>query len=393
MTGFIIFATADWDEPYWTNKQHTAKSFSELGHKVLYIESVGLRAPKVGSKKDLFRILNRLKSGVSTVIFGARNGGENIWILSPLLIPAAHRYPLIKKINTLLLQWLIKRHCHKYCFDERIIWTYHPYIIETIEQLPYKKIIYHCVDDLSAIPGIDKEYYLQQEKRLLILADKVYATTESLKARCGEYQRNTEYLSNVVDFEHFSKAFDKPSIPDDIKKIPSPRAIYHGVLSDFKVDFDLLLQVAESNPEISFVILGDEREGQQSPSFSALKALRNVYALGYRSYNILPNYLAYMDVALLPSLINAYTNYMFPMKYYEYLAAGLPVVSTALRFTESVSDGISVAHSQCEFSSCIKTAIQNGRLTRSQAFEYVGENTWRERTRKMLTRINIGVSN
>ena len=393
MAEFIVFATADWNEPYWTNKQHTAKSFAELGHKVLYIESVGLRSPKLSSKKDIFRIINRLKSGIKTLLFGAVRKEANIWVLAPLLIPAAHKYPLIKRLNRWMLRWLIERHCHLNSFDNTVIWTYHPYILDTIETLTYQQLVYHCVDDLSSIPGIDKDYFLQQENQLLALADKVYVTTESLEKRCKEYQENTEYLSNVVDFEHFSRALSPQPLPEDIKCISGPRIIYHGVLSDFKIDFSLLLQVTTANPDFSFVLLGDEREGQQSETLERLKEQPNVYALGYKKYSDLPQYLAHMDVAILPSLINQYTNFMFPMKYYEYLAAGIPVVSTALKFTESVSHGLYIAHSSDEFSKFIKQASNDGRLSLSQAKEFVGENTWKERTKKMLERIHLGVSN
>lgn len=393
MSEFIIFATADWHEPYWTNKQHTAKSFCELGHKVLYIESVGLRSPKLSSKKDVLRILNRLKTGIKTILFGAVQEHKNLWVLSPLLIPAAHRYPVIKKINTLMLEWLIKRHCNNNLFFEPLIWTYHPFMLDVIAKLNYHKIIYHCVDDLSSVPGIDKNYYIQEENKLLHLSDKVYVTTESLRDRCLKQQKNTEYFPNVVDFEHFSQALKLQPIPKDIEDIPEPRIIYHGVLSDFKLDFELLLDIAETNKNLNLVLLGDEREGQQNETFERIKKLSNVYALGYKKYKLLPQYLSHMNVAIIPTQINDYTNFMFPMKYYEYLAAGIPVVSTALKFTESVSNGLFVARDVNEFSLYLNEAIRVGKFSYSEAKSFVGENTWTARTKLMLERIDKGVSN
>ncbi|MBF7980262.1 MULTISPECIES: glycosyltransferase [Rahnella] len=392
MSDFIIFATADWHEPYWTNKQHTAKSFKGLGHRVLYIESVGLRSPNFASKKDVFRIINRIKKGFKTIIFGAKQQENDIWVLSPLLIPAAHRYPTVKKFNAWILKKLIERHVKFAKFRDPIIWTYHPFIMDSIVGLDYHRLVYHCVDDLSSVPGIDKANFLTEEQKLLRLADKVYTTTESLKIRCIEFQNNTEYFSNVVDFEHFSLAFETMEIPEDIKRIPTPRIIYHGVLSDFKVDFQLLYDVASVNKDLSFILLGDEREGQKNEVFENLKKLPNVYALGYRSYSDLPKYLSQMNAAILPTLINEYTNYMFPMKYYEYISAGIPIITTALKFTESVSNGLFIAHDVDEFSKCIHLSLRRGRFSFAEAKAYVGDNTWEARSELMLDRIDKGAS-
>src|SRR5204863_2729140 len=75
---------------------------------------------------------------------------------------------------------------------------------------------------------------------------------------------------------------------------------------------------------------GDEREGQQSPAIARLRGRSNVHFLGWRPYAQLPGYLRGIDVALLPQRINDYTRAMFPMKFFEYLAAGRPVVATTL---------------------------------------------------------------
>lgn len=384
----IMFSTADWDEPYWTNKQHTAKSLSECGYKVLYIESVGLRAPNVGSKKDLSRIWNRLKKGLLSVIFGAEKRDDNIWVLAPLLIPAAQKYPILDKFNTALLRWLIKRHCKVNKFKKPLVWTYHPFILNVISEIKHWNLVYHCVDDLSAVPGIDKDSFTAEEDKLLIQSDKVYVTTKNLERRCIKLNSNTEYLSNVADFEHFSQAIEDGEVPDEIKSIPHPRLVYHGVLSDFKVDFQLLIDVATLNPDLNLVILGEEREGQQSELLSELREISNVYLLGYKSYKELPHYLRGMDVGLLPTKINQYTRSMFPMKYYEYLSAGLPVVSTPLLFSESVTDGMLIAQNSTEFSHVIRQQVKNGRLTLDQAIVYVGENTWKSRTEKMLNNLH-----
>lgn len=381
----IVFATADWDEPYWTNKQHTAKSLSSLGNDILYIESVGLRKPKLGSSKDFNRIKNRLKTGIQTLLFGARKVDDNIRVLAPLIIPAAHGSKLITSLNNILLSWLINREIKKLPDNEAIIWTYHPYIISVLKNINYRKLLYHCVDDLSTVPGVDKNYFIESENKLLTLCDKVFATNEALNKRCLEYNDSSEYLPNVVDFEHFNKAAIKGYVSEDISSIPHPRLVYHGVLSDFKIDFELLEYLAIERPNYSLVIIGEEREGQSNKVFKKLKSLENVFHLGYKEYEKLPDLLRGMDVALLPTLINEYTYSMFPMKYYEYTAACLPIVSTSLSFLNSITnERLCIAKDYCEFALLVDLQLQKGKLREEEALKNVGDNTWKARTQKML---------
>lgn len=380
----ILFSTADWDEPYWTNKQHTAKMLAKYGWRVLYVESIGLRPPKASSKKDWARLAKRLRKGVRGILRGPTRVGDSIWLLSPLVVPAAHDGGTLAAMNRALLRWPISRFMKSEGFEEPVIWTYHPYILGTIKNIDYGKLLFHCVDDLSAIPGIDKKSYLNAEATLLREADVVVVTSKTLEEKCSKHNENTHYFSNVVDFDHFSKAFDSQGEPEELASIPRPRLIYHGVLSDFKLDFNLLVDLVERTPKWSWIFIGEEREGQSSQKLNTLRNMRNAYFLGYRRYQDLPLYLGSSQVGLLPTLVNEYTKSMFPMKYFEYLAAGLPVVSTPLEFTKYVSGGLEVGGSTVEFITAIEHQLRRGRLDKSEARQFVGDRTWEARTRKMV---------
>ena len=380
----ILFATADWDEPYWTNKQHCAKSLAELGTCVLYIESVGLRKPKPGSGRDWRRLLERLRKGLSSVVFGALERSPGVFILSPLVVPAGYRHPLLRRLNGSLLRLAIRRSMKRHELGKPVVWTYHPFMLDAIDGLSESGLLYHCVDDLASVPGVDAKAYRAAEAQLLERADVVFVTAETLVQKCREHNSDTHYLPNVVDAEHFGRAFQDAPLPADLADIPEPRLVYHGVLSDFKIDFELLLACARSRPAWQWVLIGEEREGQRSALVAELAALPNVHCMGYKPYEILPTYLRGMQVGLLPSQLNEYTRGMFPMKYFEYLAAGLPVVSTRLAFTESTSKGLLIGDDPEAFVRAIEAQLAAGRLTVQQSREYVGENTWQSRTRKML---------
>ena len=147
---------------------------------------------------------------------------------------------------------------------------------------------------------------------------------------------------------------------------------------------DLIFSIAENRPDWHWVMIGEEREGQSSTKVKQLSELENVHFLGHRPYEQLPHYLAGMNVATLPTLINSYTASMFPMKYFEYLAAGVPVVSTPLTFTQTYESGLIVAEDSSSFSDALALQINKGRISEQSSKDYVGDNTWQSRLKVML---------
>lgn len=255
----IFFATADWDEPYWTNKQHTANSFVSLGWRVLYVESIGLRYPNLRSKKDLKRIVKRLIRGTSSFIFGAKKYSNELSVLTPLQIPGGHYSKWLQIINKLLLKICIYRHVKLNSWVTPLIWTYHPFIFSSLDGVNCGQIVYHCVDDLSEFPGVNKQVIRAAEIMLLKACTIVFATNLNLVEKCRESNKNTHFFPNVVDIEHFQVAEEsKLKVPSDLEAIPQPRLVYHGVLSDFKIDFQLILDIAIKKPEWSIIFIGAE---------------------------------------------------------------------------------------------------------------------------------------
>ncbi|BCZ78692.1 glycosyl transferase [Paraburkholderia terrae] len=380
----ILFSTADWDEPYWTNKQHTARILARNGWRVLYVESPGLRAPKVSSGKDWARIWRRLWNGLRSNFVAPPQREKNVWVLSPLMVPAKHHWPMVRMFNQALLKWSIARFARGQRFGDALVWTYHPFMLGAIEGLAHGPLVYHCVDDLAAIPGVDVEAFDLAQQQLLAQSKAVFTTAVALREQCLRYNANTHYFANVVDARHFGQGLETGALPRDLASIPGPRLVYHGVLSDFKVDFALIEAAAKRRPDWQWIFIGEEREGQRSEMIGRLKALPGVHFLGYRSYADLPSYLRGMDVGLLPTLLNSYTRSMFPMKFFEYLAAGLPVVATPLDFTKERLDGLEVGGTPEAFIAAIERQLQRGRLNPDEARKYVGDNTWDARTVKML---------
>ncbi len=386
----VLFATADWDTPYWTNKQHTAVEMAKLGWRVLYVESVGLRAPNLRSSMDWGRIARRLWRGLR----GPRKVQDGIWVISPLTIPFKHGSAWVRAFNQGFLAWTIRRFLSRQRFTNPLIWTYHPFMLQTLEQLKVKgktgskaQVVYHCVDDLSAIPGVDKTAFNQEEVRLLERADAVFTTATSLRDKCMRHNSNTHFFPNVADPEHFGRALQPGDIPPALADIPEPRIAYIGALSDFKVNFSLLEKVAQIRPDWQFVLIGEEREGQSNETLRDMSRMPNVHLLGYQPYGTLPELLRGIQVGLLPTLINDYTRGMFPMKYYEYLSAGVPVVSTSLDFTKTIRTWMEVADDAPGFVKAIEKQLKAASGQRESVGRAIGDNTWSARMNAMLSHV------
>ena len=376
----IVFSTADWDALYWTNKQHMARQLVREGYQVLYVESLGLRRPNLSSGRDLSRIGRRIKRS----IMGIREVEKGVWILSPLVIPFKHHSLFVRVFNREFLRFSIRRFMRKNSFVDPVVWTYHPFMLDAIDKLATGPIVYHCVDDMSAVPGIDSEGFKMEEERLLRKAKVVFTTSTTLMEMCSKFNDHVYCFPNVVDIDFFGKALEDAPIPVDLASIPKPRIGYVGALSDYKVDFRLLLDVAEQRPDWHFVLIGEEAEGQTSSLVNQLRRMSNVHFLGHRPYQTLPDYLRGFDVGLLPTLINDYTRAMFPMKYFEYLAAGVPVVSTPLDFTRENKAGLVVAEGLEVFIQAIEQQLERGRFSKEEAHSFVADNTWDARMKKML---------
>ncbi|MEP2944620.1 MAG: glycosyltransferase [Lentilitoribacter sp.] len=381
----ILFSTADWDEPYWTNKQHTTMELMRHNWRILYIESVGLRSPNFQSKKDWSRLITRLFRGLMCLVFGARKVDMSVYVLSPLMIPGTHHFPLFSKFNNYLLKFSIKRHCRSKRKQKSIVWSYHPYIHKLLDGLSFDKLIYHNVDDISVVPGIDGTYFRRQEDALIKKADVVFTTMETLKERCIQLNPRTYFHPNVVDFDHFSKASMNSDLLNPLKDISGYKLIYHGVLSEFKLNIPLLLEMAKLRSDLNWVFIGEEREGQNNATLTKLAQLPNVHLLGYRPYEELPAYLNGAHIGLLPSLVNDYTNGMFPMKYFEYIASGLRIVSTPLAFTKTHREGLEIGDDAQSFLKAVDIQLQKRKFNVDESRLIVGDNSWQMRTKKMLS--------
>lgn len=379
----LLLSTADWDNPFWTNKQHVALELSRLGYKVLYVDSIGLRPPSL-NKSDVSRILSRLLKGLKF----PQKINENLWVWSPVVIPF-QKYRIVRELNKWILYFFSKIFSFLLGFKKPVLWSYNPMTLDIFPVRSDTKVIYHCVDDIKEQSGMPVSEIESAEGKLFKRANYVFVTSEKLYGASKHINSNTFLFSNVADYEHFSKArSDMIVVPDDVAYIKKPVIGFVGAISSYKVDFDLLSFIAKARPDWSIVLIGKVGEGDPDTDVSSLE-LDNIHFLGPRAYEQLPAYIKSFDVAIIPVVLNEYTHAMFPMKFFEYLAAGKRIVSTDIDSLKSYGDYLCIANSYDEFVSGIDEILSSGNDgDMGKRLELAKQNTYKIRTEKMLAVMN-----
>ncbi|HEV3467913.1 MAG TPA: glycosyltransferase [Pyrinomonadaceae bacterium] len=313
----IICFAQDWTgDPL--SKTHLMRALAR-DNRVLWVNSIGLRAPSA-SAADLRRSLSKLKA-VATPL---REVEPNIFVLNPLTVPA-YGLPFMKAFNQLALRLQVRRAMRRLGFRRAINYVFLPPAALVAGRLGEELVVYHCVDEYAAFSDIQAAPILEMEEILLRRADIVFASAELLVQSKSRHNPRTHLVRHGVDFNHFSRALDPATpVPADIASLPRPVIGFFGLVADW-VDVDLMAGVAKHFRHGSLVVLG-----KVTTDVSALEALPNVHLLGRKPYGDLPAYCKGFDVALMPFRVNELTLNANPLKVREYLAAGLPVVSTPI---------------------------------------------------------------
>jgi len=310
----ILCFSHDWTgDPL--SKTHLMRLLAR-NNRILWVNSIGYRTPTI-NKRDLRRIWKKLVASRQPL----REVEPNIFVFNPLAIPA-YGLQWVRSLNQMWLKIQIRRAMRKLQFTRPINWVFNPTAAVVARALGEELLIYQCVDEYSAFSGVKANAILELEEQLLKKSDLVIVSAELLRESKSRVNPHTVLVRHGVDFNHFRKALDPATqVPQEIANLPRPIIGFFGLIADW-VDTDLMAKVALRYPQGSLVVLG-----KATTDVSVLN-LPNVHLLGRKPYEDLPAYCKGFDVALMPFRINELTLNANPLKVREYLAAGLPVVST-----------------------------------------------------------------
>lgn len=367
-SSIIIFSSDDWG---WKTSKYQLSIRFARDNTVLFVSSIGFRAPSV-SKADLGRIWRKLLSFFK----GVKAVQPNLYVLTPLVIPF-RRGGAVERLNTFLLRAQLSWACVKLGMVDPYIFVFSQNWHDFVLNLKRRMLVYYCVDDQAGFIGVDVPRFREKDHSLTARANLVFCSSRELFEQKRRINARTRYLPHGVNYRLFSKALLDSVLPvaSDAAGLRAPVLGFYGHISYDWVDAELLKYLARERPGWTLLLLG--RYSMQRDEFSGLP---NIVYLGEKEFEALPGYCKAMDVALIPFVISPLTQHCNPLKLYEYLAAGLPVVSTEIPEVRSFGGDVHVARTHGEFLALCERALgedsAQARLARSRS---VANATWDDR--------------
>ncbi len=244
----------------------------------------------------------------------------NLWVVVPHI-----QSGLTKAEEKLVMKQLMDNFMENEDGEDFLFWYYTPMALSFTEQLNPGLIVYDCMDELSLFKNAPAELK-DLEKKLMAKSDVVFTGGHSLYEAKKHQHANIHAFPSSIEKEHFVKARSNKVQPIDQKNISNPKLGFYGVI-DERFDIELIRAIADARPTWEFMLIGPVLKINRDH----LPKNPNIHYLGQKTYNELPAYLSGWDVALIPFVLNDSTKFISPTKTPEYLAAGKPVVSTAIR--------------------------------------------------------------
>lgn len=309
----------------WTSdplsKTHLMRVLAK-DNRVLWVNSLALRKP-TSSAKDLKRVASKLKRFTEPV----REVEDNIFVLNPLAVPA-YGNAFVRGFNRRFLLAQVRKAMKGLAFKNPINLVFIPAAGLLTGRLGAEKLIYYCVDEYTAFTGAAKGLK-EIEDQLFRDADLVIVSAEKLLKEKKKFNEKTFLIRHGTNWVHFRKALaEETEVPREIRDLPRPIIGFHGLLADW-VDFEGIRAVAEHFKDGSVVLVGKTSVDAEQ-KVRVLDGIDNLHFMGRRPYDDLPAFCKGFDVGINPFLINDLTLAANPLKVREYLAAGLPVVSSDL---------------------------------------------------------------
>lgn len=295
---FVVFSHLRWSFVYQRPQQILGRC--ARGNRVFFIEE------PVAEVTDQPRLdVTRSEEGVTIVVPALPAESDQSW----------------DGVLRDLIENFLKEH---EVFDP-VLWYYTPMAMNFTANLPASLVVYDCMDELSAFRGAPPGLQAA-EASLLQCADLVFTGGRTLHEAKRRSHPSVHFFPSSIDVHHFGRARSPQPEPADQAPLDWPRLGYCGVI-DERMDLTLLSEVATMRPTWQFVMLGPVVKIDQGH----LPRRSNIHYLGMKLYSELPLYLAGWDIAMLPFARNESTRFISPTKTPEYLAAGLPTISTSIQ--------------------------------------------------------------
>ena len=351
---YLCFAAQDW---WYHNRAHSDFQLMRrvAEHRtVLLVNSIGMRMPLPGRSTQFARRILRKMRSVAMLVRRPLPELPGLYVMTPIPFPFYGR-AWQRWLGARLIQLQVRLVSLALRIRAPVVVVTIPTAWDVVRTIPKKSLVYNRSDLHSAFREADQTVMRTLEHHLLSSADHVLYVSRALQSdESNVVGGRGHFLDHGVDIEHFRRR-PQQELPADLAAIPRPIAGFFGSLDDYLVDFDLLEKVAAELPDVSLVLIGDA-----TCSMDRFHKYPNVFLLGFRPYEQIPAYGSAFDVALMPWVKSDWIRYANPIKLKEYLALGLPVVTTEFLEASAWRDVIRVAGDHSEFVALIRDTLVGG---------------------------------
>ncbi len=372
----LFMATTPWHANP-TRKQEVAKRLPDC--EILYFDPpITLIAPM--KDKSLRPRLKAWKEEGEQVT-------ENIVRYSlPPVMPFYNKYRVFNRMSAGKIARFVNKKAKEHGFEDPVLWVYHPSNVDAAKKIVHSKLVYDCVDRHSGYPGIiDPVLVDEMERELARKCDAVFATAQGLYDTLSRVSRHAFFLPNGANFEMFRRAAEPQERPEELKDIKTPIMGFVGAIQQC-IDRKLAAAVARLRPDWTFVFVGAPLAGVD---VSMLETLPNVRLLGPKPHAQVPNYISAFDVCMNLFAAGDLSRDVSPLKFYEYLATGKPVVSTPQPLqVQDFADAVYIADGAEAFAAACELALHEPDDSKKlRRIDYGSRCSWDSRIREMCLRL------
>jgi glycosyltransferase involved in cell wall biosynthesis len=399
----LYFSDYEWDDR-WRRKQRLAYEIAQkpeiasllyvippVSNSVLDVARARFQSGHLGrDHRSRWRALRGKVDRVADKVWTYTGSSKTLPLTRVGLIRRAN---FLQRINHSLYVGLLRRQWQSLPGREGILWLCHPLQAFALDAFPDRLLVcYDWTDDwtqFEVLPVANRQELVELNDRILRTADIVFAVSDELHHRAKAVNDNSYLAPNATDVTVIGELAEE-DVALELISMPRPIIGYIGQIGD-KIDYELLTDLAKARPNWSFVLVGNVWVTKQGV-VERLAARPNVHFMGQRAYRDLAGFLRGFDVCMLPHLCNDLTRSMDPIKLYDYLASGKPIVSTPVAGTKRFLDVLSVADNRADFLKCIEEALnEDGQLTRRRV-AYARQNTWPQRAGEIWQVISCHLS-
>jgi glycosyltransferase involved in cell wall biosynthesis len=373
----VLYFGNDWSADNRTSSHHIA---TRLGSqcRLIYVECPGLRAP-AGSKRDVGKIVRKL----AACFRGPRDSGAGFPVVTLFQLPF-HRYRVVRALNRFLARRAVRGLVRRYGLRSPVVHMTVPHVSHLIARVGERMAVYYCVDDYSAIPGVNVEAVRAMDDEATRKSDLVFVVSQTLLRAKRAANPNTRLSPHGVDAAHFAAARRPGPVPADVAGLRGPVVGYFGLVEEY-MDWEMVAWLAAQRPDWQFVLIG-----RVAVPPDRLPVRPNLHFLGRRPYADLPAYGRRFDAAIIPSrLDHRFAQHASPLKLREYLAMGVPVVAAATPENRKFADVAALAETREQFLAHLDGAV--GRpITAAEAarrMARVADQTWESRADTVLAAV------